>query len=87
MVNSYFLDVMRFDLMFTKDVWNGVALTFGIIVFFVLLILTGNAKDNYKQNALKSDGTPKTSLKTLRTMIIIDFIYLVTLIAFFIIVI
>lgn len=87
MTNSYFLDTMRFDMFFTKDFWNKVALVFCCIIFIVLLVLTVKGIDNYKKNALKSDGTPKTSLKALRIMIIIDCIYLVTLIAFFIIVI
>ena len=84
MANSYFLDVMRFDMFFTKDFWNKVSLVFCCIIFIVLLILTVKGKDNYNKNVLKSDGTQKTSLKDLRTMIIIDCIYLVTLIAFFI---
>lgn len=85
MANSYFLDVMRFDKIFSKDFGNGLALTITIIVFIILLSLTVKEKDNYKKNALKSDDTPKNPLKTLRIMIIIDFIYLVTLIVFFII--
>lgn len=87
MANSYFLDVMRFDIIFSNDVGNWIVLTLATIMFLFLLSLTVKEKNNYKKNALKSDGTPKTTLKALRTMIIIDCIYLVTLIAFFIIVI
>ena len=49
MANSYFLDVMRFDFIFSNDVGNWIVLTLAIIMFLFLLSLTVKEKNNYKK--------------------------------------
>jgi len=84
MERLYFLDLMNLNGIFSSEFGNAIVFIFGFIIFIALICITTNNIDNYKSKKVNSKGKLISTKKTVRNLIIIDLVFVITYILFFV---